>query len=271
MREDDDGRLLVDLGEVLLQPLALRRAHLEGALPVVVEPGHDRHALLGRVALGRPEILLDHAVQHDEVDALVVEGVVVGPEHLLPLLAQVEVPVVLADHHPDGRLEVLQDLLAERELVGAPELREISAEEHEIRLRIECVHVLHRLRGRPREAVRHAARVEVRIGDIGEAERDIGIAAPGRRGVRDVHELEAVERHQARRRRHTRELERRAQEVPSIAVLERSEQPLVRGGALGERALDLFAGHVVAVHGLLLRPTSARASRARRSARDRCS
>ena len=124
-------------------------AHLEGALPVVVEPGHDRHALLGRVALGRPEVLLDHAVQHDEVDALVIEGVVVGPEHLLPLVAHVEVPVVLADHHPHRRLEILQDLLAERELVGPPELRQVAAVEHEIRLRIECVHVLHGLQRKP--------------------------------------------------------------------------------------------------------------------------
>ena len=69
------------------------------------------------------------------MDALVVEGVRLLAEELAPLVAQVEEPVVLADHHVDGRLHVLQDLRAHIQLARAAELRQVAAVEHEVGLR----------------------------------------------------------------------------------------------------------------------------------------
>jgi hypothetical protein len=238
--------------------LPLWLSDLEGALTVVVEARDDGHALLGRVALGGPEVLLDHTVQHDEVNALVVEGVVVGPEHLVPLLTHVEIPVVLADHHAHGRLELLEDLLAESELIGSAELGQVTAEEHEVRLRIERVHVPDRLHGGCGEAVSHPAGIEVRIRDVREAKGEIRILSGGRRGTGHVHELEAVGLDDPRRSRHTRELEGHPKEVAPVAVLERLEKLPVLRRAFGERAFDLLARHVILVHGASL-PTRERA------------
>ncbi len=79
-----------------------------------------------------------HAHEDDEVHALVVERVRRLAEELAPLLAHVEEPVVLADHHADGRLDVLQDLRAELELLGLAELRQVAAVEDEVGLRDPC-------------------------------------------------------------------------------------------------------------------------------------
>ncbi len=218
MGEDDDRRLLVYLREVLAQPLPLRLTHLEGALPVVVEPRDDSHPLLGRVTLGGPEVLLHDAVQHHEVDALVLERVVVRAEHLLPLLPQVEIPIVLTDHHPDGGLEVLEDLPAEIELVGGTELSQVAAEEHEVGLGIQGVDVLHGLHGRLGEAVGHTAGIEMGVRHVGEPERALRTLARRRSGAGHLHELKAVGLENAGRCSHAGELQGDAQEVAPVAV-----------------------------------------------------
>ena len=118
------------------------------------------------------------------MNALVVEGVGVLAELLAPLLSHVEIPVVLAHHHADGGLERLQDLAALLEFLRLTELREVAAVEDEVGLGGERVHVVHRLEDGTHEALVHRLLVEVRVGDVGEAE-----TLP--RGL-DIHRLEGV-------------------------------------------------------------------------------
>jgi hypothetical protein len=116
---EDEHRRVVGVGlEVALEPGALLGAHLEVALAAVVEAGDGLHALHRRQPALGPEVLLDHAVQHHTVHALVIPRVDVLAEQVAPALAHVEVPVVLADHHLHRRLQLLQDLCAELELLG---------------------------------------------------------------------------------------------------------------------------------------------------------
>ena len=188
MGEHDQRGVGGDLRQVLLQPLALRIADLEAALDAVVESGDGVHALLRRHAARRPEVLLHHALQDDEVHTLRVEGVGFLPEQHAPLVTQVEIPVVLAHHHVDGRLQVLQDLRAELELLGSSELRQIAAEQHEVGRRIEAVDVVDRAQQLAHEAVVELASVEMRVGDVGERE---GLDLPGGR-VGHRHGLEGM-------------------------------------------------------------------------------
>jgi hypothetical protein len=60
---------------------------------------------------------------------------------------------VLADHHLHGRLDILEDLLAEFELLGAAELCEISAEQDKVVLWIEGIDIFHCPDGSPDEAL----------------------------------------------------------------------------------------------------------------------
>src|SRR5207245_11043704 len=106
------------------------------------------------------------------------------PEERLPVLAQVEEPVVLADHHPDRRLHGLQYLPAEVELLLAAELGEVAAHEDEVRLRLKVVHVVDRLEDGAHEAVVQRAGIEVGVRDVGEGE--------ALRRLRHLDELEAV-------------------------------------------------------------------------------
>ncbi|MFQ5699799.1 MAG: hypothetical protein ACE5IL_16165 [Myxococcota bacterium] len=146
------------------------------------------------------------------------------------------------------RPELAQDLLAQLQLVGSAQLCQVASEEHEVGLRIERVHVLDRLERGLGKAMAHAARVEVGVRDVRKAEGDVGILAGRRRGVGHVDQLKAVRLDDARGSGHARELERHPQEVTPVAVVQRSQQPLVRRRALGERALDLLAGHVISNH-----------------------
>src|SRR5439155_997168 len=172
--------------EVVLQPLPSRLTDLEARLDAVVETGDGLHALLRREAALGPEVLLLHAHHGHEVHALVVEGVVLRPEERLPVLAEIEEPVVLADHHPDRRLHGLQDLPAEVELLLAAELCQVAAHEDEVGLRLKSVHVVDRLQDRAYEAIVQRAGIEVRVRDVGEGE--------ALRGVHHLDELEAVRR-----------------------------------------------------------------------------
>src|SRR5439155_15355953 len=169
-----------------LQPLASRLTDLEARLDAVVEAGDGLHALLRREAALGPEVLLLHAHHGHEVHALVVEGVVLRPEERLPVLAEVEEPVVLADHHPDRRLHRLQDLPAEVELLLAAELRQVAAHEDEVGLRLKVVDVVDRLEDRAHDAIVQGAGIEVRVRDVGEGE--------ALRRIRHLDELEAVGR-----------------------------------------------------------------------------
>ena len=79
------------------------------------------------------------------MDSFVIERILRLAEELLPVLPHVEEPVVLAHHHPDGGLHALQDLRAEVELLFRPKLGEITAEEDEVGLWRERVHVINGL------------------------------------------------------------------------------------------------------------------------------
>ena len=103
------------------------------------------------------------------MDPLVVEGVGRFAEQLLPFLAQIEIPVVLADHDLQGGLEILEDLGAQLELRGRAELRQVAPIEDEVGLRVEFVHVVDRAEQAPHETVVDVLLVQVRVRDIGEA------------------------------------------------------------------------------------------------------
>ena len=120
MRKDDDRRIGREAGEVGFQPLDLPLAE-------------DRRRIGG-------------VVEHDEVDALVVEGVVERPaDDLLVRLAAVERGVVLALEEPDlghGQrggllLEFAQTLSPHFRIVGR--LRQVAGEDDEIGLLLECI------------------------------------------------------------------------------------------------------------------------------------
>ena len=117
---------------------------------------------------GGPEVLLHHAIENDEVNPFVVEGVGRFAEHLLPLLAQIEIPVVLADHDLQRGLEILEDLGAQFKLLGRSELRQVAPIEDEVGLRVEFVHVVDRAEQPPHETVIDVLLVQVRVRDIGE-------------------------------------------------------------------------------------------------------
>ena len=180
MREDDDRRRPGHLVEVGLQPDALLLPHHERRAVRVVEAGHLEHPLLGgRPPVVGPLVVGEDAVQHDEVHALVVEAVVVRPEELRPVLAEVEVVVVLAHHAVERVVELREHLRAVVELLLHAELAEVAAEHHEVRLRVEEV----RLRHRPDEAPVPVAHepgagdvLDVGVGDVGEGEVQGGIA-----------------------------------------------------------------------------------------------
>ena len=174
MREDDDRRRLRHLVEVGLEPGALLLAHHERRAVRVVEAGHLQHPLLGgRPPVVGPVVVGEDAVQHDEVHALVVEAVPVGPEELRPVLPEVEVVVVLAHHVVGLVAELRHDLRPVVELLLHAELAEVAAEHHEVGLRGEEV----RLRHRPDEAAVPVADelgardvLDVGVRDVGEGE-----------------------------------------------------------------------------------------------------
>jgi hypothetical protein len=251
VREDDHGPVRGHALQVLGEPLALFVADAEGALHSVVEPGHRLHPLLGRQLSRCPEILLDHAVQHHEVDALVLERIRGLAEQLAPLLAHVEVPIVLADHHAQRRLDVLQDLGAERELAGLAELRQVAPVEHEVGLRIHAVDVVHGPQQLVDEAVVELAFVEVRVGDIGEGEGRLAVFG----GLRDPHGLEGVRRQQTLRCRCS---ERGRRHLHERAPIEAFQGP-VQLGALGHMArLDARGVGTSSTVGHWVRPFSSR-------------
>ena len=103
------------------------------------------------------------------MDPLVVERIGRLAVQLLPLLAQVEVPVVFAHHDLQRGLEVLEDLGPQLKLFDLSELGQVAAVEDEVGLRIEVVHVVDRAEQPAHEPIVHLALVQVRVGDVGEA------------------------------------------------------------------------------------------------------
>ena len=134
------------------------------------------------------------------MDALVIEGVLRLAEKRTPMLAHIEEPVMLADHHLHRRLERLQDLCTLVELRRLAGLSEIAAEENEIRLRVEGVDIVDGLERRADETIIEALHIHVGIGDVGKGEPLPAEAL----GVRHVDELKALRRDQPLRRRDPR-------------------------------------------------------------------
>ena len=144
--EDDDRRLLVHLGQVLLQPLALLGADLEAGLDAVVQAGDDLHALHGRSPRSVQKSFSHARVEHHEVHALVVERVGGRAEQLAPLLAHVEEPVVLADHHLHRRLDALRICAPSFSSTAWPSCARSPPKSTKSGCGIQRVHVVHRLR-----------------------------------------------------------------------------------------------------------------------------
>ena len=93
--------------QVVSQPLALFGADFKSGLHAVVESRHGVHAFLRRHAARGPEVFLVDAHQHHEVHAFVVEGIGRLAEVILPVLAHIQEPVMLAHHHADGGFQTL--------------------------------------------------------------------------------------------------------------------------------------------------------------------
>ena len=70
----------VNLAQILLEPFSLRLSHHEGGAVRVVQPGHLVHPLCRAGPFPVPRIIRQDAVQHYEMDPLVVETVVLFAE-----------------------------------------------------------------------------------------------------------------------------------------------------------------------------------------------
>ena len=95
-------------------------------------------------------------------------------EQLPPLLAHVEVPVVLARNEDLADLHLLQDLIAELELLDLAKLGQVTAEDQEVGRRTHRLHLLggtHRLVD---EASVEGLRIEMRVRNPGELEWRLG-------------------------------------------------------------------------------------------------
>ena len=75
MGKHHEGSIIRVLSQVLLKPLSLRCADSEGALHAVIQTGHSHHALHGFHFFRRPEIPFHDAVEHNEMNALVIPGI----------------------------------------------------------------------------------------------------------------------------------------------------------------------------------------------------
>ena len=161
------------LERVSVQPFHLVPADPRpGSGDRAVERRHVAHALLGRHLLRRPVVRpARHGVQPDEPDALVVERPVGLAEEGGPLLAHVEVPVVLPgdEHFPD--LHFLEEVRAEIQLDRIAELGQVPAVDHEVSGRAHRLDFLERPDRLLHEPGVDVLRVEMVVGHPGEAER----------------------------------------------------------------------------------------------------
>src|SRR5918999_4676888 len=97
MAEDDDRFGLIPVGECLLHPVELLAADTgPRAGNRAVEGSHVAHALLWRHLLRCPVVRSPaDRIEPDEAHALVIEGPVGLAEQLAPLLAHIQIPVML--------------------------------------------------------------------------------------------------------------------------------------------------------------------------------
>ena len=124
----------------LASQLALLFADHEGRTVGVVEAGHFEHPLFGgRPPVEGPLVEGENAVEDHEVDTLVVEAVPLGAEELRPVLAEIEIVVVLAHHHVGLVVELGEHLGAVVQLGFCAELGEIAAEHHEVRFGLQQI------------------------------------------------------------------------------------------------------------------------------------
>ena len=149
VREHDDARVARLFRQVVGQPLALRLAH---------HPGR-----------------IGHVVEHDGVQALVIERVVRGPEQLAECLARVQAGIVLARHQVyRTRTQRRDDVAYLRHAAAAlgrvvGGMRQVAREHDEIGLARQCVDGRHGLGQRAaRVRIRRPFEPPVRIGQLHE-------------------------------------------------------------------------------------------------------
>ncbi len=133
------------------------------------------HALFGAHLADRPIIgTTADGIEADEAHPLVIEGPIRLAEELPPLLAHIQVPVVLAGDEIFLGLDLVEDPDPELQLFRLAELRQVPAENQEVGSR---AHGLNFFRG-PRDLVDETGvdrlRVEMSVGDPGELERFFG-------------------------------------------------------------------------------------------------
>src|SRR5579875_2640775 len=223
MRKDQQRSALRDFRQVVFEPFALRIADLETRLHGVVESGDGLHPFGGRHFAGGPEILFINTLQYDDVDAFPVERIGGWPEQLLPFLAEIEEPVVLADHHLYRRLEIAKNLTARLELTRASELRQVTAVQHKIGLRIERIDVINGLYDRADEALVERPFIKMSIRDVGETEwrrplRSVRAPVFIDRSVRNLDELKRMRRNQALGHHCTHRGGRKFEERTAVAI-----------------------------------------------------
>ena len=159
------------------------------------------------------------ALERDEVGPLVVEGIGGFAEEFLPLLAHVKEPIVLTNHHPDGSLQLAEDLFAEFKFAGLPELCQVTTEEDEVGLRVKSVDVLDSLQGGFDKAMGHSLVKHVGVGNIGEAEAYLRLGfVLG--SLQKLHQLEGVRRNRTAGHRQGRRLTRQFQKRPAVGIQE---------------------------------------------------
>src|SRR4029450_354700 len=134
------------VGERLLQPVELVATNAgPRARDGTVESRHVAHALFRGHVLRRPVVRSPaNCVEADEAHALMVESPSGLAEQLAPLLAHVEIPVVLARDEVFRNLDVLENLIAELKLLNRAKLGKIAAEQQKVRGRIHSLNSLDR-------------------------------------------------------------------------------------------------------------------------------
>ena len=171
---DDDRLVLGPVGQRGGQPLHLRLAEPRpGAGLGAVQGLHVAHPLLRGHALGGPVVgRMADRVQADDAHPLVVEHPRRLAEVPVPGLSHVQVPVVLARNEVLlDRGDLRQHLHAELQLHGVALLRQIAAEDHEVEGRALLLDLLEGPARLLDEARVQRLRVEVGVGNPGEAER----------------------------------------------------------------------------------------------------
>src|SRR5262245_2215365 len=175
MGGNDDRLVLVPVGKRLLQPVELVAANAgPRARDGTVEGCHVAHTLFRGHVLRRPVVRSPaNRVAADEAHALVVESPSGLAEQLAPLLAHVEIPVVLARDEVFRNLDVLENLITELEFLDRAKLGKVAAEEQKVRWRIHSLNILDRTHRLFDETRVERLRIEMGVRNPGELERRV--------------------------------------------------------------------------------------------------